>query len=93
MRHGLQLYFPGGMSELADFGGAGGLDKIWRFAPGMVQSGYASDATPAAADRALWGNFPNRDEKIGVSSVPVFSEWPVIRPPAGDPCHRIPLLC
>ncbi len=38
MRHALQLYFRRGMKELADFEGAGGLDKIWRFAPGMVQS-------------------------------------------------------
>ena len=38
MRHALQLYFRRGMKELADFEGAGGLDKIWRFALGMVQS-------------------------------------------------------
>jgi hypothetical protein len=38
MGHGLEVYFPCGMRELGVFGGAGGLDKIWRVAPEMVQN-------------------------------------------------------
>ena len=40
MGHGSEVYFPRGMNELGDFGGTGGLDKIWRVALGVVQTGF-----------------------------------------------------
>jgi hypothetical protein len=51
MRHGFELYFMNGVRELGDFEDAGGLDRFWRVALGMMQF---EDLTPCRVEGILW---------------------------------------
>lgn len=66
MGHGLELYCRSGMRELGDFGVLWGLDKIWRFALGMVQMGVEPgsllDRVPFQCYQASWGDDARRSE-------------------------------